>query len=63
MAVTTAVEQLSTVEPHYTLQDGSSLTLQSFLFFFFSLSRPVKAKELEAIRIEEENAFNLDFIS
>lgn len=33
MAVTTAVEGLNVVEPHCTLQGGSSLTLQSFHFF------------------------------
>lgn len=33
MAVTTAVEGLSIVEPHCIMQGGSSLTLQSFHFF------------------------------
>lgn len=55
IAVLTAGEELSTVKPHCT---------QSFIFSpFFSLIRSVEAKELEAMRIEEKNAFNLDFIS
>lgn len=60
--------------PDSILLDGSSLTLwffnYYFLFFlsffwapFLSLSRSGEATELEATRIGEENAFNLDFIS
>ena len=38
MAVTTAVEGLSIVEPHCTLQGGSSLACQSFDIFFILFS-------------------------
>lgn len=49
--------------PDSTLLDGHFNFFFSFFAPFLSLSRSGEARELEATRIGEENAFNLDFIS
>lgn len=64
LVVTTAVKGLSIVEPYCTLHGGSSLTPDSsstFIFLFLFLRRSVKAKELEAIRIEDGKCSQPEF--
>lgn len=56
LVVTTAVEELSIVDPGCTLRGGSSLIPDSHspsIFPLLSLRRSVKAKELEAMRMED----------